>query len=68
MVNEDDGSHTETLCKYFTKIQAELKKMSTGEDITYEQFIARLGMTDEKYITAIMSSLKETTTFYKRRT
>ncbi|XP_078383840.1 uncharacterized protein LOC144666317 [Oculina patagonica] len=48
------------------KIKVELNNMKYGEDITFEEFLNKLQLTEESYILAIRQSLKRDTLFLKR--
>ncbi|KAJ8020644.1 hypothetical protein HOLleu_40292 [Holothuria leucospilota] len=50
----------------YKKISCELKNMKFGEDITFAQFLNRLQMSEQEYITAVRSSLTIEKVFLKR--
>ena len=48
------------------KIKDQLDSMKYGEDINFEQFLDRLGLTEESYILAVRHTIKRNTFFLKR--
>lgn len=48
------------------KIKEQLNSMNYGEDISFQQLLDRLGLTEEIYILALRHSLKRSTLFLKR--
>ena len=48
------------------KIKQVLDGMKYGEDITFEDFLKMLGLTEESYLLAIRNTLKRDTSFLKR--
>lgn len=50
----------------WTKIRKVLEDMKMGEQITMDEFLERLDVSEEDYILAVRSSIKEDTVFLKR--
>ena len=50
----------------FDRIRALLKEMDMGEDISFEEFLGKLNMTESFYISCLSLSLKDTAVFLKR--
>ena len=48
------------------KIKETLDSMKYGEDITFEDFVNKLQLTEENYILAIRQTIKRDTLFLKR--
>ena len=48
-------------------IQTYLNELKEGEDISFEQMLVKLGITEEKYLLAVRSSLNSPTVFLKRQ-
>ena len=44
-----------------------LNELKEGEDISFEQMLVKLGITEEKYLLAVRSSLNSPTVFLKRQ-
>lgn len=61
-----DDSSVKTYKKQFKKISQELNKMKDGEQISHEQLLKRLHMSEEEYILALRSSLSSPKVFLKR--
>ena len=66
----DESSHDEKESKLIKenseKIKQVLDSMKYGEDITFEDFLKKLGLTEESYLLAIRNTLKRDTLFLKR--
>lgn len=48
-------------------IQTYLNELKEGEDISFQQMLVKLGITEEKYLLAVRSSLNSPTFFLKRQ-
>ena len=48
-------------------VQKYLNDMKEGEDITFDQLLVYLKLTEQDYLLAIRSSLKAPTVFFKRK-
>ena len=48
-------------------IKKHLNDMKEGEDITFDQLLVKLKLTEQNYLLAIQSSLKQATIFLKRK-
>ena len=48
------------------KIKEQLDNMKYGEDINFDQFLKKIGLTEENYILALRHIIKRNTLFLKR--
>jgi len=49
------------------RVNEQLNAMKEGEDISFEELLKKLGVTEEEYFFAIRSSLNKATVFLKRK-
>ena len=61
-----DEKETKLMKENSEKIKQVLDGMKCGEDISFEDFLKKLGLTEESYILAIRNTLKRDTLFLKR--
>ena len=61
----NDTKGAEMHSRNYEQIKDSLDKMKFGEDITFDQFLQKLCMTEDEYILAIRSSLTRDKVFLK---
>ncbi|XP_070203476.1 uncharacterized protein [Littorina saxatilis] len=62
---DEEELHKEDCKEHWQRIQDEVGKLKT-EDVSFEEFLIRCGMTHEEYILAIRFALKHTKVFLQR--
>ena len=61
-----DNDKQENIKENAKKIKDQLDSMKYGEDINFDQFLDKLGLTEESYILALRQTIKRDTLFLKR--
>ena len=66
-VEEEEQTQLKQLKKMWKTIKKQLNDMKEGEDITFEQLLLNLNVSEETNLLAIRSSLNSPTIFLKRQ-
>ena len=66
-VEEEEHAQLKQLKETWKSIKKQLNDMKEGEDITFEQLLLNLNVSEETYLLAIRSSLNSPTIFLKRQ-
>ncbi len=65
--NEVDEERLHKLKESYQELRTTLNKMGEGLDISHEQFLDSIKMSEDEYVLTIRSNLKTAKVFYKRR-
>lgn len=61
-----DNERQKNIKKHAEEIKDQLDRMKYGEDITFDEFLDKLGLTEETYIVAVRYTINHNTLFLKR--